>query len=106
MQVWASSQEGDPGTWSQVGELPSGASSLSIDTGVSPAALYAGLETGGVVRSADGGTTWQARNSGLTSVPTVADIDIDPQAPIGSSPPRQATPAKAGTAAGARRMLD
>lgn len=81
MQVWASSQEGDPGTWSQVGELPSGASSLSIDTGVSPAALYAGLETGGVVRSADGGTTWQARNSGLTSVPTVADIDIDPQAP-------------------------
>lgn len=79
--VWASTQEGDPGTWSQVGELPGNAASLSIDTGVSPAALYAGLESGGVVHSTDGGVTWQERNSGLTSVPAVADVDVDPADP-------------------------
>jgi len=39
-----------------------------------PEDLYAGLEVGGVIRSGDGGNTWQAVNNGLA--PSEARLDL------------------------------
>jgi len=52
---------------------------LAIDP-QTPATLYAGTWRGGVFKSANGGGSWSAANSGLTSR-TVLALAIDPQTP-------------------------
>jgi hypothetical protein len=53
--------------------------SLAIDP-VTPAILYAGTYGGGVFRSANGGGSWTAINTGLTGT-NVYDLAIDPTTP-------------------------
>jgi hypothetical protein len=63
-----------PGFWTPVGPEGGIVASLAIDpndTGV----LYAG-----VLKSADGGATWQQRNNGLTNQ-RIFDFAVDPAAP-------------------------
>ena len=43
-----------------------------------PAGTYAALNTGGMARSIDGGTTWQASTTGLPPHAPLASLAIDP----------------------------
>ena len=52
---------------------------LAIDP-TAPTTLYAGLSPDGVFKSTDGGQSWTAMNTGLTSI-TVRDIALDPRNP-------------------------
>ena len=45
-----------------------------------PGNIYAGSQTGGILKSADGGTTWAVANTGLTNR-RVSTLIIDPRKP-------------------------
>ena len=65
--------------WTSNGPDGGGVQTLAIDAGT-PTTLYAGTDGGGVFKSTDGGTTWSAVNTGLTSL-SVPALAIDPQTP-------------------------
>ena len=52
---------------------------LAVDP-QTPSIIYAGTSGGGVFKSADGGGSWSAINTGLSNL-YVADLVIDPQTP-------------------------
>jgi len=54
-------------------DFPTRTIAMAIDP-AHPQHLYAGLEVGGVIRSLDGGDTWQAINNGLA--PSVGRLDL------------------------------
>jgi len=51
--------------------------SLGIDP-IEPSTLYAGVRGGGVFKSTDGGTSWQAITTGLPNLDSVQTVVIDP----------------------------
>jgi photosystem II stability/assembly factor-like uncharacterized protein len=64
-------------SWRIVGEEPGSAASVCIVPAGDTALILAGLPFGGVVRSADGGATWEPSNTGLyTSL--VAGLSLSP----------------------------
>ena len=78
--LWASTSDGDPGTWTLVQDWwPGPQRSFAIDLGPSPAALYAGGLFSGVSKSTNGGVDWTGANNGIETLVTPVDIDVDPQ---------------------------
>jgi photosystem II stability/assembly factor-like uncharacterized protein len=67
--------------WTSIGPYGEGviAFVLALDP-TTPTTLYAGTYGGGVFKSTDGGTSWSAVNTGLTS-PTVQALALDPTTP-------------------------
>ncbi len=80
-QLWASTSNGDSGSWELRSDVPHGHGSFAADLGTSPAALYAGNYGPGVFTSVDGGYGWEERNNGILSLVDVYDLDVDPVNP-------------------------
>jgi photosystem II stability/assembly factor-like uncharacterized protein len=78
-QLWSSTSDGDPGTWSNVGDFGDNGGAFDVDLGPTPAALYAGGGVHGVFKSTDSGANWDERNNGIESALQPRDIDVDPQ---------------------------
>ncbi len=62
--------------WQAVGNVPDYSQPLVAGS----EALYAGGQTR-LLKSTDGGATWAAAVNGITSLPKLRDIDVDPQNP-------------------------
>jgi photosystem II stability/assembly factor-like uncharacterized protein len=78
--LWASTANGDPGTWTLVQDWAPGPQlSFAIDLGPSPAALYRGGGWSGVSKSTNGGVDWTGANNGIGTLVTPVDIAVDPQ---------------------------
>ena len=75
----ASTVSAGVGVWTSGGPYGGDIRALAIDP-ANPATLYAGTTGGGVFKSTDGGGSWAAVNTGLTSVPSYA-LAIDPTTP-------------------------
>ena len=67
------------GVWTRNGPEGGRIRVLAIDP-ATPTTLYAGTYGGGVFKSANGGASWSAVNSGLTSLAVLA-LAIDPATP-------------------------
>jgi photosystem II stability/assembly factor-like uncharacterized protein len=78
--LWASTSDGDPGTWAVVQDWwPGPQISFDIDLGPSPAALYVGGGWVGVEKSTNGGVDWTGANNGIETLVTPVDIAVDPE---------------------------
>jgi tetratricopeptide (TPR) repeat protein/photosystem II stability/assembly factor-like uncharacterized protein len=65
--------------WASLGLAGGGVTALAIDP-QSPATLYAGMSSGGVFKSTDGGQTWVAASTGLDATP-ICILVLDPTTP-------------------------
>ena len=78
-QIWTVSAVPPVNIWRALG--PEGGDTYSIAINpLTPTTLYAGTQGGGVFKSTNGGTNWNASNTGLTD-PFVWDVAIDPLTP-------------------------
>src|SRR6266851_1805620 len=68
-----------PGTWTSNGPGGGTVFALAIDP-LTPTTIYAGTYLGGVFKSANGGASWSASNTGLTNT-NVRALAIDPLTP-------------------------
>src|SRR5437773_11977296 len=71
--------EGGINFWTSIGPEGGLIKAIAIDP-MTPATLYAGIYSGGVYKSTNGGGSWTAVNTGLTN-PNMTALAIDPQAP-------------------------
>jgi photosystem II stability/assembly factor-like uncharacterized protein len=69
---------GVPAATSHV-ESPDAIAAIAIDP-LDPRTIYAGIRTGGILKSSDGGTTWAAANTGLSNR-NVSALAVDPRNP-------------------------
>ncbi len=104
--TWASVARAQGDTWISLGPEGGGIAAFAMDP-VTPTTVYAGTG-GGLFKSVDGGRSWTASNTGLTST-TVYALAVDPvtpttvyagpvsagcsEAPMGVGAGRPATPA-------------
>ncbi|HEX4438868.1 MAG TPA: S-layer homology domain-containing protein [Thermoanaerobaculia bacterium] len=65
--------------WTTKGPDLAGISTLAVDP-TNPSIVYAGTSAAGVLRSEDGGATWESAWSGMTE-PSVLSLAVDPVAP-------------------------
>jgi hypothetical protein len=65
--------------WTSIGPAGGSVTALAIDP-QSPATLYAGMSSGGVFKSTDGGQTWVAASTGLDATP-ICILVLDPATP-------------------------
>ncbi|MFY9821831.1 MAG: hypothetical protein WAM82_10645 [Thermoanaerobaculia bacterium] len=67
-------------TWTRIG--PEGGNVVVLAAAPSsPSTVYAGLSSGGVFRSLDGGATWSFAGNGMTLYDTVASVVVDSRRP-------------------------
>jgi photosystem II stability/assembly factor-like uncharacterized protein len=75
--VWTSIVAYSSGVLQETSIGPPGGWAISIAVDKSGKTIYCGWHGGGIIRSKDGGNTWQVANHGLTEL-TVVQIAIDP----------------------------
>jgi photosystem II stability/assembly factor-like uncharacterized protein len=74
---WASTADGDPGSWVQLTGFVEWVGSLAIDLGTSPPALYAAAMANSVFKSSDGGYQWDGVQEGIETPATPRDVALD-----------------------------
>lgn len=82
LAIYRTTNSGD--TWTKVHAFPAGSNSSVKALAMAPSApsvVYAGTSDSGVLKSTDGGLSWEAANNGLGSL-DVRSVRVDPTSPL------------------------